>query len=206
MSNRPPKERKENPWDPLPWPKIGEASPETLYAAMGEALSNWEDFDATLGAVFAAFVSDDPRPAERAYFAIRTFEGRLEMVRAASTAYFDARPNTQLQERLKELISSAKNFSERRNEIAHSTVDLFRLEGERDPIIESRGYALFPTRASFRHRDVENTPRYCYTTPEINYFSEHFNCLVAPAADLCGLVSRDRLKPKPSSRARSIST
>ena len=50
--------------------------------------------------------------ARRAYCAVRTFEGRAEMLRAASEAYFFTHPDSGLQERFKAVIKEAKTLSE----------------------------------------------------------------------------------------------
>lgn len=181
---------KRNVWDRPPWPKVGDKTEDSIYVAVGRALSHWEKFDAALGGLFGAFVGIDHGPAERAYAAVRTFEGRLEMLRAASGAFFNKYPNEYFQKRMVELMRLAANFGPRRNDITHAIVDLFREEGQRDPIIERRGYGLFPTEASYKARDLERTPSYCYTSRELEYLALQFNDLIVPAAELCGLIYR----------------
>ena len=72
-------------WDRRPWPKEGDKDIATLYASIGRALSQWERFDGTLSLLFATMVAGEGTlAARRAYSAVRTFEGRMEMLRAAS--------------------------------------------------------------------------------------------------------------------------
>ena len=77
------------PFDRRPWPTIGDRELDITYAAVGRALSSWERFEGILSLLFSAFVVNMEREgARRAYSAVRTFEGRAEMLKAASEAYF----------------------------------------------------------------------------------------------------------------------
>jgi len=78
-----------NPWDRRPWPTEGDANQDVLYAAIGRTLSEWERHEAALSYVFAGLTaSPHSIIVRRAYSAIRMFEGRADMLRAASQAYF----------------------------------------------------------------------------------------------------------------------
>jgi hypothetical protein len=114
------KPRELRPYDLRPWPKSGDRNIDKTYAAIGRALSNWERYEWILSHLFSAIVAGvENNPARRAYGAVRTFEGRSQMLRAASVTYFSERPDTNLQGSFKKIITSASKFSERRNEIAH---------------------------------------------------------------------------------------
>tara|TARA_R110000868_G_scaffold286313_6_gene546764 strand:- start:1273 stop:1779 length:507 start_codon:yes stop_codon:yes gene_type:complete len=155
-------------------------------------------YDAQLSLLFGAFVSNsiDMSPALRAYGAVRTFEGRTEMLRASSETYFSEKPHLGLQNRFKPILKDAKNFSPRRNEIAHGVVDRFQLADEVPiPVGPRDKCALFPPYATFKDRDVRLTPLYCYGAPEILYFEGQFNKLMFEANNFAGeiflMVQRD---------------
>jgi hypothetical protein len=80
------------PWDVRPWPSVGDGDIEKLYAAVGRALSMWERSEYGLSYLFSTFCGAgtpiQARPAQNAYNAIRTFEGRTEMLAAASKTFF----------------------------------------------------------------------------------------------------------------------
>lgn len=77
------------PWDRRPWPLFGDADMNELYAAVGRALSQWERYEGHLALLFSAFVTGmETDIARRAYCAVRTFEGRTDMLRAAAEAFF----------------------------------------------------------------------------------------------------------------------
>jgi hypothetical protein len=111
--------------------------------------------------------------------AVRTFEGRADMLRAASLAYFDSDPDEGHQTEFKRILARSLSFSPRRNEITHASV--LRFEAV---ITTDETYALYPAYASFRERDLQNNPSYCMTTKEIDYFADHFVSLRSPILDL----------------------
>jgi hypothetical protein len=114
-------------WDRRPWPDNGDPDPQITFAAVGEALSHWEHLEGLIASLFASFVSDhaDYVPAKRAYVAVRTFEGRMEMLRASAEAFFDAFPDKDVQDTYQTFLKSVKEFAPRRNDIAHGVVAEF---------------------------------------------------------------------------------
>ncbi len=176
------KEKKLNSWDPRPWPAKGD-SIEVCYAAVGAAITSWERYEAVLSFIFSSFVvtkSTEKLQARRAYNAVRTFEGRSQMLRAASASYFYLKPNEELQKEFKEILKLAVLFSERRNEIVHGVVTVFRdpPPGTNHP---ENQFALVPSYCSFAKRDADNTPTYCYAVPEILHYQEQFQKILDPA-------------------------
>lgn len=192
MANQPKKPPTSSPWDRCPWPSQGDHNQERLYAGIGRALSEWERYDTTLSFLFAAFVSPAaPLGARRAYSAVRTFEGRVEMLRAASEAHFSAHPDNERQEDWKTILRDSNKYAERRNEIAHGAVEHYVPQ---PPALKTvggvAGYALFPSFSTFRNRDLVGDPAYCYASPELEYFRARFYLLRKPALDLSIAVTR----------------
>lgn len=187
MSNKSPKE---NIWDRRPWPGAGDPTKEKTYEAVGRALSSWEIYEGILSVLFSVFVTPNlsTRGGMRAYHAVRTFEGRADMLRAASEAYFEEQPEESFLTAFKEILRSAKSFGPRRNEITHAAVGNFRpLGGE---ITDT--FALYPSYASFKDRDLKNQASYCMTSAEIDYFSSQFIDLQEPVRDLTSKISLRR--------------
>jgi hypothetical protein len=190
-----PKLKERKPWDRLPWSKQGDVDQDLLYTSVGRALSEWERYDTGLAFLFAAFVSPtDPSIGRRAYSAVRTFEGRLEMLRAASEAHFTLHPNAEFLAQFKAILRDASVYSQRRNDIAHGTVDHYQLEPPAPLQLPAPdAYGLFPSFASFRERDIYDVPNYCYTSPELEYFRRWFLILRRPVGDLSlGILRADR--------------
>jgi len=184
-----PKPPKKNPWNRRDWPKRGDRSMEKLYAAVGRTLSQWEKYEGVLSLLFSYFVvSEASIIARRAYNAVRTFEGRAEMLQAASTAYFSLYPNVTLQEDFREVLLSAKRYSPIRNDIAHGSVGHFQPEKIPKSWRPRASYALYPSYANFKDRDLADMPTYCYTSKELDYFFREFYLLQSPANHVAGLL------------------
>jgi hypothetical protein len=186
MTKKPIKPKELNPWDRRPWPTSGTKSLSKLYASVGQTLSQWERYEDVLSRIFSALVTDGHTiPSQRAYTAVRTFEGRSEMLKAASAAYFTMWPNDKLQAEFKNILKDAKNYAPRRNEIAHGTVDHFEpwpiIRPHRSGYRPKASYALYPSYANFKDRDITGVPSYCYTSPELDYFYRQFYNLMQPA-------------------------
>jgi len=157
-----------------------DADLEILYASVSRVLSKWERLEGTLSLLFATFVSGhNSEAARRAYVAVRTFEGRAEMLRAASEVWFDTNQHSDLLTEFKTILSAITSFSPRRNDIAHGVV--YKWTARAIPESEYQvGWALWPSHASFKDRDVNNAPKYCYTSVEIKYFEQQFAALMDP--------------------------
>jgi hypothetical protein len=150
--------RELRPWDRRHWPDKGDASADMVYSSVGRTLSTWEAYDAQLGLLFSAFVNSSEEnylPAFRAYSAVRTFEGRVEMLRASSQTFFFTRPSEEQQAAFGQIVRRAKSFGPIRNDIAHGIVEWYRPEG----MIFGPGarptsptFALLPSWANFKDR------------------------------------------------------
>jgi hypothetical protein len=179
-------------WDRRPWPSVGDTSAQELFAAIGAALTEWEYHETELAKLFSILVSGKRSPiARRAFSAVRTFEGRAEMLQAASEAYFTERPDTSAQDQFKELIRRAKCLAARRNEIAHGIVAGFWTGPDRRSFARVKGtYGLYPSFASYKNRRLDQAPDYCYSSKEVSYFRETFAGLVTRAENLSAHLLR----------------
>src|SRR5205823_2483035 len=117
--DRKPKDKPSQPWARRPGPDKGDATTAEIYAAVGEALTNWETYDAALGKLYALLV--DPvvlmPVAQRAYGAVRTYEARNDMVLAATEAYCFFRRAPDALKRINQVCGHGRNWAGRRNEI-----------------------------------------------------------------------------------------
>jgi hypothetical protein len=199
--SKPQKEPETKPWDRRPWPDQGDNDPRLIFAAIGESLTNWERLESSVALLFAAFVSpnENPVPAKRAYVAVRTFEARAEMLKAASEAFFAAgerKSDSALLDDYKTFLTNIKSFAPRRNEITHGVVDRF-YKKEADKFIPIPGtVALYPTWASFKDRTLEGAPSYCMASQQVTYFSKRFRELLRPASGLVYRVLATRASGK----------
>ena len=113
-------------WDRRPWPSHGDSEESQIYMAVGRALTCWERLEVNLSALFSAFTSPTNQiAAKRAFASVRTFEGRADMLRASSSAYFEKMPNDMLLDQFKNVLSESTQAARRRNDIAHGALDRF---------------------------------------------------------------------------------
>lgn len=190
-----------NPWDPAPFAAHGDKSPDLLFNAVGRALTEWELFEEHLSWIFSVLVTgrggDLSIPAIHAYGTIVAFQGRSQMVRAAADAYQAENPNSEVIFPLLGLLSSAGDFSGRRNEIAHGIVQPFygreaeeRMQTDLEDKTPHDGYALMPAsyntkkhglvRAQFDVPEdflIYRQPRYAYTAEPIAEYGRWFKKL-----------------------------
>ena len=200
MAEKPLKEKAILPWDRRPWPANGDRTPNDVYCMVGLMLSQWERYEMALSHLFSAFVSSgDSYAPRRAYVAVRTFEGRAEMLRAASSAYFDENPDERLLNTFKDILRNAIQYSQRRNDVAHGVVDYFGAEeswGEESEF-DNGTFALYPSEANFKERTIFGKPSYCMTSIEIDYFFEKIYKLHRPAVNLAINISKRKREPNP---------
>lgn len=185
-------------WDKRDFPNEGDHSDVITYAAVGRALTSWEAIEFWLSRLFGLFVSAGrEEPAIRGYGAVHGFETRLTMVKAAGEAYFHNASQTKfgchidfipLKSEFKTLRSFAKEFSPRRNEIAHGMVRYtppdfvqhHKKFAEEHPIFhrkvsEVSYWALYPNYASTDRVDLHYHPDYIYSSMEILYYRDQFD-------------------------------
>jgi hypothetical protein len=200
----PPTPKTPKPWDIPPMPQKGDDDAQTLYVAIGLALTNWNNLEQRLSNVFACLLTgEEPLPAERAYGAVVTFAGRMEMIKAAAEAFFFSYPvieGEQLQSSLSELTKEALNFSARRNELAHGAVrknhvfpapshflGFLRETRSRADATRPAGFVLQPTDHTTKKTELEKgktiltpvnyIPSYAYSSAEVLVFANHFERL-----------------------------
>jgi hypothetical protein len=127
------------------------------------------------------------------------------MLRAASETYFWVHPNDGLQTEFKMILRAATSFVPRRNEIAHGAVDHYQPEPPEAPLIPAPdSYALFPSNATFKERNIEGDPTYCYTSAELEYFRQEFFRLRKPASRLFAELVRTEQRRASRGKFRSL--
>jgi hypothetical protein len=144
--------------------------------------------------LFSAFVSTAlTQAARRAYCAVRTFEGRMDMLRAAAEAYFAKKPDSDLLTQFAEILQSTTNFAPRRTDIAHGVVDHFMSYPSGSTLPGDPTYCLYPSSASSSNGNRNNLPSYCFSSAELDYFFSEFYRLQEPVASVAvRIIKRDR--------------
>lgn len=180
------------PWERREWPSKGDADINLLWRTLGQCLSRWEEYENFLSSIFSYFVAKRDWPGgRRPYHAVRAFEARAEMLRAASEAYFAENPDETLLTAFKQVLRDATCYAARRNEMAHGAIGAYQSSKDARPLgtVEA-GHALYPSAATFKWRDVKGTPEYCYTSAELIYFHGQLDTIEQRAWDLMGAFAK----------------
>jgi hypothetical protein len=190
-------------WEVPDPPESGDATHDVTFAAVGEALSKWEWFEANLSLVFSCLLGTGygNMAALRAYGSVESFRGRANLIEHAAEVYFKYKPNDDLHADLKNLLRTAvNNFSARRNEIAHGIVNPYiTIENEKTV---RKGFVLFPAYYATRKRKLpeareplmDTKPNYVYSSLEIKRFTEEFDKLAEITIDLLTrIIQHDRI-------------
>jgi hypothetical protein len=180
------------PWDRQDWPAHGDDNIDTTYQAVGRALSSWERLEGVLSLLFASLISGlEESAARRAYNAVRTFEARAEMLSAAAESYFKKHDDKIGKNKFNETLKEIRNYAARRNDIAHGVVDFFSTASF-SSIGAGVSYCQYPSYANSKHRTDSDAPTYCYSSSELNYYSEKFTILQRPISELVGHLQFQR--------------
>jgi hypothetical protein len=190
-----------NPWDIPPAPAVGDASEDITFAAVGRALTRWEEFEVLFASLFSTLVGKDDNTAAaiRAYGSVITFRGRADLIRAAAEVHFRLFPNDALAKTFNTFVNQlTNNASPRRNEIAHGIVRPYVsvVDGK-----TTRTFCLFPPYYAANKNELEriemrdggiqitwHTAKYVYSSVEINNFAKSFKELVLPLAGILGPI------------------
>ena len=200
----PPTPKQQNPWDQRPFPVHGDTDIQTTYAAVGMALSAWEEYEQKLVGVYAAIIgwrADLITRVQRAYGSILTLRGRVEMIEAAAEAFFDEYPDARLESVVKAQLNGAKDYGVRRNELAHGIVRKYNYQ---------RGvpseYALHPCSIATKKFMTDRAaagmvslgtlrrPKYAYSSVEIDYYRIAFEGLARGASSVWAELVQTQLQ------------
>ena len=182
-----------NPWDVPAKPTHAPDRSDEIYAAVGRALSNWDEVELALAEIFSIFTGtpifgDRPfeEPAIRAYGSVISFNGRTEMLEAASRGYFHNKktPTAELEKNFRALLTECKGFAGRRNDFAHGRVEFLLSQ----PYLWWTGndpcWLFLPGVLSTRKYTLDHEPLYIYTASQILHFAECFKDLAVRLHDL----------------------
>jgi hypothetical protein len=175
----------QNPWDQLPKEPIGDRDDTTIFTAVGRALHEWETMEGFLATVFGFLCGARSEGAIRAYGVVASSSGRLDMIIEACACYDGNRRKIAP---IPDMIKRVRNFSPRRNEIAHGRVVTYTKDGcEQGYFLVSPFYSSRKTYSKFQvRREIHSTPptepipdslilgKYAYNSNQITYYGNEF--------------------------------
>jgi hypothetical protein len=184
-------------WDILPTPKKGDSTQAQLYAAVGDALTQWERLEEKLADIFSVLVgapevAPGRGPAISAYGSVNNFSVRATLLKAAAEAFFAQYPAdvaAPIKKGFDDLMLNCNQFVARRNDIAH---------GKRE-WVAGRGHCLLPAFYNRKKHRPGQAMAFCYSSREIRTYANHF-------IDLQSLADRINLFPGRPAHATTVSS
>jgi hypothetical protein len=182
-----------NEWDVLSAPKKGDQTREALYAAIGEALSEWEKLVGDLAEIYSVLVgAPEMTPGEGPEiqnFGELGFKAQCDKLKTAAAAFFTQHPtDPKLQSIFDDLLNQCSNARHRRNDIAHGTCEL----------VAGKGYLCLPAPYNPKNVQPDTTMAYVFSSKEIRTYTSQFRKLRSLAGHLNGalyLLSQERISP-----------
>jgi hypothetical protein len=164
---------------------MGDSDENQIFNAVGRALTEWEQVENACARLFALLVSANQRrtyhaPAVRAYGCISSVPTKCDMLRAAATPYFARRKSkTQFEAQFKKLVGEYSDFSARRNDIAHGSVNRVFITDKRTAKGHRRGAIGFYLLPSFYNskKFKEEKFSYQYTSSDLIHYQQEFTKL-----------------------------
>jgi hypothetical protein len=159
----------ENPFKRPDPAEIGDTKPDTIYPAVGEALSTWENTERGFASIFAKVVAPigSGFAARRAYGTIIANRVRREMIGAAAEVFFRNFPSAEAESELALLMGLYSTATGRRNDFAHGIIG-------GDVVKEKFWYFLVPNTWGSKSRDMNLQIEYRYSSAQIIEFKNKF--------------------------------
>jgi hypothetical protein len=187
-----------NPWNIPPFPVQGDDDQDTTFAGVGRLLTQWEMVEVELAQIYGLLVNrPDEIEALHQYGVPQIFRERIKGLRAVADVYFRWNPHQDTEAEFYSLTTKVHNFSERRNDVAHSIVRPFQwiippnLEGPLQ-------FCAVPPQYTGKKFDPQNMPLFIYTSVELVALSNALFYVAQDAAKfkLKLILGEDGVPPK----------
>jgi hypothetical protein len=170
------------PWEIVDPSPLGDADEKPIFDAVGRALTEWETVEVECARLFAVFVATRRKhtyhdPAVRAYGSIAGTHSRSTMLQLAAESFFAKRPAKRklFENKCAELIVAYKEFSNRRNEIAHGLVKRVFITGQngRPRLVGMYLLPSFYNPKKFKKGELT----YSYVSGDVIHYKQEFSKL-----------------------------
>ena len=159
-----------DPWHSSSLPQKGDADAISTYAGVGRVLSQWEEVEVELSAIYTILRGKHRQLAAFHEYGLgRIFADRVQIFEKAMEAFFIKRPNQQLEGEMFVILQRVKNLANRRNEVAHGLVrpiQWMRSRRADDP--PGGQFVLVPSHYNKRKFTPKTLPTYAYTSIELH--------------------------------------
>ena len=181
---------------PLPWDRPGppiqaDADVQELYAAVGYALSHWEDIESELSHWYALFIGKmwQHEAYDEYYDKGKTSQRRINTLEVAGEKYFETCPSQSVEAEFGTVVRATSAFADRRHELAHGIVRPVQWYWSwvsatmKPPAGHDYEYCLVPPHYQRSWYDPEKwNPEFVYTSKEVyeidRAFVDHLHILL----------------------------
>jgi hypothetical protein len=180
-----------NPWDRPPSPTEADRDADILYAAVGRALSSWENIESELSHWYALLIGKMWQHAayDEYYDKGRSGQARIAVLEAAAERYFVKNPHQEVEAKFRTLMEATTAYADRRHEVAHGIVRPVQLYWPwveatmKAPMGHDHEYCLVPPHYQRNWFDPQKwNPEFVYTSKEIHMidggFVDHLHLLI----------------------------
>jgi hypothetical protein len=166
-----------NPWDIPPFPEQGDPSADLTFAAVGRAMTEWEELELYLARLYAKFRGIPPINAIAIpeYRDAANFHTRAKEIGNAATKYFVSHPNQEREGEFKQVLDDIRQLASRRNDIAHGVVkQWWNYKETFSQAVDRDEYMLVPSTYSDKKFGNDREPKYLFRSIEIQQFADQF--------------------------------
>jgi hypothetical protein len=160
-----------NPWDPFPFPTIGDFDNTKTYEGIGRVMDQWEALEFSLARIYSIFVGDEDGEALSTYGKGRIFRDRLTELRRAGDVYFKSGPDQALEGSFDAICTASEGFAGRRNEVAHGVVmpvnSLPGLNSRFELKDDRKQFLLIPPLFAVRNHGADGLPSWAYSFEDL---------------------------------------
>jgi hypothetical protein len=192
------------PWDVPPLPRNGDAIPDKTFAYVGFFMSRWESLEFELSRLHSHFLGAlDETEAMRAYGSGRIFPDRIAILKRAADAHFRTSPNQKREGQFDGLLTEARGYADRRNEIAHgivfriSEITFFR-ERLKPQLLHREHWALIPPLYASKAHRHSGIPGYGYAATAMDRLAQRVMNLQSRIRSLHSGPNSLAISPSPS--------
>src|SRR5262245_4153884 len=150
-------------------PDEGDDDIESTFAGVGRVLSQWETIELELSYLYGHLLNQpDDMDIIRQYGDPITFNGRIDGLCRVAKDYFKQNPHQDTEAEFCDLVSRARGFSARRNDVAHSIVRPIQWitpQGIGDAPLQ---FCAVPPHYIGKKFDAHDMPAFVYTSVELN--------------------------------------
>lgn len=188
---------KSNPFVRPQLSEAGDKDPDTIFLAVGRALSAWEHAEAGFAHLYGTFIKPmyASYAAKRSYGTVASARARKQLLASAAQVFFRNFPDPAIKAAVNDILKLYEDAGARRNEIAHGLLGGDRVEA-------GIFYFLVPSAWNSNKRQMNLAISYRYSSEDLKRYEAAFGALGSQVHTLSEKVI-DVFQAAPEKRRRN---